>query len=515
MTPPSDDRPVIRAEGRPDLRAVPSPEAPDAAVVGGAAADAGGTAVEAGAGAGDPRRRAERAEAREARMEARMEARAARRRRAAGAGSGAGDGTGAEMDPEAGAGPGRDADAGPERGGRPRRRRRRGASAAAIGAGAVTAASPRGARAQPRHWLALAGFLLAVVLPFLAATAYLFTRAADQYHSDVAFSIRSEEVGGGAAGILGALTSIGKGTASDADILYEYIRSQEIVEAIGRRLDLRAIWNRPGTGWADGDPVFTLGDDPTIEALHDQWLRMVRVDYDSAAGIIGVQARAFDPEEAQQIATAILEESSALVNQLAEQSREDAVKFARDELDEAEAHLAEVRDELGSFRRNHNIVDPSADVAGQSGLLNALNNELAQALVDRDVLLSYATEGDQRVQQANRRIAAITERIEDERSTLGVTGVTGALPDVIGRYEELTVNLGFANTAYTQALAGLAAARAEARRQSRYLAPHVRPTLATTSLYPRRVLLSGLTGLFLMLGWGVVMIIWYNVRDSR
>ncbi len=130
--------------------------------------------------------------------------------------------------------------------------------------------------------------------------------------------------------------------------------------------------------------------------------------------------------------------SSALVNQLADQAREDAVRFAREELAEAEAHLAEVRGRLADFRRRHSLVDPSADVAGQSGLLNALNAELAQALVDRDVLTSYAAEGDQRVVQADRRIAAITERIEDERATLGVDrGRRVRCPSVVGRYEEL------------------------------------------------------------------------------
>ena len=114
------------------------------------------------------------------------------------------------------------------------------------------------------------------------------------------------------------------------------------------------------------------------------------------------------------------------------------MRFAREELAEAEAHLAEVRAALAAFRREHSLVDPSADVAGQSGLLNALNAELAQALVDRDVLTCYAGEGDQRVVQADRRIAAITERIEDERATLGVTGVAGTLPEVVGRYEELS-----------------------------------------------------------------------------
>jgi capsular polysaccharide transport system permease protein len=86
---------------------------------------------------------------------------------------------------------------------------------------------------------------------------------------------------------------------------------------------------------------------------------------------------------------------------------------------------------------------------------------------------------------------------------------------VIGAYEELRVDLEFANTTYIQALAALSAARAEARRQSRYLAPHIQPTLAESALYPRRLLLSGLTALFLMLGWGVLMLIYYNVRDNR
>ena len=377
----------------------------------------------------------------------------------------------------------------------------------------LPAAAP--ARMRRRHRLGLASFVALVLLPFLAATAYLYVRAADEYHSEVAFSVRSEEMGVASAGLLGALTSIGSGTASDSDILDAYIRSREIVEAVSARLDLRAIWNRPGTDWATGDPVFTLGDDPTVEALHAQWLRMVRVDYDLNAGIIAVTARAFTPGDARAIATAVLDGSSALVNALSDQARADAVRFASEELAEAEAHLAGVREALGAFRRAHNIVDPAADVAGQGGMLAALDRELAGALVERRMLASYAPAGDARLAQADRRIAAITAQIGEERAALGIPGVAGALPDVVGRYEALAVDLEFASTAYTQALAGLAMARAEARRQARYLAAHVRPTLATAPLYPRRALLAGMTGLFLLLGWGVAAIVWYNVRDSR
>ncbi|WP_424930078.1 sugar transporter [Amaricoccus tamworthensis] len=393
---------------------------------------------------------------------------------------------------------------------KPRRRRRRKRRRKTAHQQEAAAETPAQAAPRPRHRVAMASFVLVVLAPFLVAVWYLFTRAADQYHSDMAFSIRSEESSAASAGLLGALTQIGGGTASDADILFEFIRSPEIVREIDAEIDLRAIYNR-----AENDPFFTLGDDPSIEALQAHWERMLDVSLNSAAGIVQVQARAFTPEDARLIASTVLEHSSDLVNRLAQQAREDAVRFAREELAEAEETLRQYRQDLTDFRRQYNIVDPTADVAGQVGLLSALQEQLAAALVDRDVILSYAAESDQRVIQANRRITAITEQIEEERSSLDLTGLPGSLPDVVGRYEELRVNLEFANAAFTQTLAGLAAARAEARRQSRYLAAHVEPTLAESSLYPRRFVLSGLTGLFLLMGWSIFLLIFYNVRDNR
>ena len=220
---------------------------------------------------------------------------------------------------------------------------------------------------------------------------------------------------------------------------------------------------------------------------------MVKVDLETNAGIIHVRANAFAPEDATAITRTILAESGALVNRLSDQAREDAVRFARTELAEAEANLRDQRAKLAEFRRANRIVDPTADLAGQMGLLNALQDELAKALVERDQLMSYVDETDQRVVQIDRRIAAIKDRIEAERTSLGVSGgQTTALADVIGKFEGLKVDLEFASAAYTQGLAALTAAKAEARRQSRYLAPHVQPTTAEVSLYPRRALLCGL-----------------------
>lgn len=363
---------------------------------------------------------------------------------------------------------------------------------------------------RSRHHIAIGSFLLIVVLPFLVTTLYLYARAVDQYHSKAAFSVHSEQMSGVAGGLLGAITQIGGGTASDPNVIYEYIRSQKIVEDIDAQLDLRAIYNK-----APGDFIFALGKDATTEQLLAYWNKMVTVSYESNGGIIHIQANAFTPEDARAIAQAILAESNKLVNRLSEQARADAIKFASLEHAEASDNLAKVRARMAEFRNRNHIVDPSADVAGQMGLLNALQSELAGALVQRDMLRSYADESDQRMTQANRRITAITDRIASERQNLGVGGDGDALPEIVASYEELRIDTEFANRAYVETLAGLAAARAEARRQSRYLAAHVEPTLASTALYPRRAMIAGLTGLFLTLGWGVFLLIYYNVRDNR
>ncbi|MFM2354724.1 MAG: hypothetical protein RLZZ528_460 [Pseudomonadota bacterium] len=377
-----------------------------------------------------------------------------------------------------------------------------------LGAGYNPDASARHSRR--RLGSGRASFALCVLLPLALVLWYLHRIAADQYHSQLAFSVRAEEVSSAAVGLLGAITQISSGSASDTDILYDAIRSQPMIEAVDRRLDLRQIFSRP-----DWDPVFALPPDAPVEDLVRYWGRMVHVTLDGTAGILRVRVEAFRPEDATAIAEAILAESTLIVNRLSDAARADAVRFAMTDLTAAEARLRALRGELAAFRRSYGIVDPEAGMAGQAGILGALESELAQAYVERDMLLTYADADDQRVQQANRRIDAITARIEAERLSLGIGASAKDATEVMGRYEALLTDMGFAQAAYTQAQTGLSAAQAEARRQARYLAPHVLPTRAETPIYPRRWLLSLLAGGFLVLAWGALAVAVASVRDGR
>jgi capsular polysaccharide transport system permease protein len=377
----------------------------------------------------------------------------------------------------------------------------------------VVSIKPVAGPAQPRrrHWGLLASLVLLVVAPVLVSAWYLWTRAVDQYASTTAFTVRREEVTSPTE-LLGGLSNFTGSSSSDTDILYEFIQSQELVRAIDDQVGLREIYTRP---WP-GDPIFGLAPEGTIEDLLDHWQRMVRISYDASTGLIELRVLAFVPEEARTIAQTIVQNSQEMINELSAIAREDAMRYAREELDQAVERLKAAREAMTAFRSRTQIVDPAADIQGQMGLLATLQEQLAATLIELDLLRETTQTTDPRVSQAERRIAVIQGRIAEERRKFGAGGQGPGGADyatVFSEFERLGVDLDFAQRTYTAALTAYDAARAEADRQSRYLAAFIRPTAAERSDYPRRPAILGLVALFGFLAWAVASLVFYSLRD--
>lgn len=366
------------------------------------------------------------------------------------------------------------------------------------------------------HWGVFIAMMLVVILPLVCTVAYLFGVAKDQYGSVTAFTVRQEE-GGSASDLLGGLDLFaGAGGSSDTDILFEYIQSQELVEIVDDRLDLRAHYQQH---W-DVDKVFSLWPEATTEDLVWFWTRVVRISYDQAAGLMEIEVRAFDPDYAQAVAREIVAESQRMINELSTAAREDATRYAQDDLNEALERLKLAREELTAFRTRSQIVDPEADIQGRMGVMNNLQQQLAEALIEFDLLAQTSSSSDPRVEQARRRIEVIRERIASERLAFaqGADDV-GALnedyPSLLSEFERLSVDREYAEETYRAALTALDVARANAIRRSRYLATFIEPTRADSSEYPQRYILSALSGLFLLLTWAILALIYYSLRDRR
>lgn len=372
------------------------------------------------------------------------------------------------------------------------------------------AASP--ARFQRRHLGLLLSLVLVILLPVAASSWYLYTRAVDQYASFLGFSVRSES-GPSSSDLLGGLTSslvgITSSSSSDTDILYKFIQSRDLVERVDARLDLRTIWSK-----APGDPIFGYRGNASLEDLLTEWERKVQVYYDN--GMIDLRVQAFDPVDARNVAQAILDESTVLINQLNDVAREDALRYSRTELDEALERLRSARQAVTQFRNRHQLVDPSADVQGQIGVVSSLQQQLAEQLVGLGLLRANAQPNDPRIEQTELRIRVIREQMEAERQKFG-SEVSGGelLSELVGQYESLSVDREFAERTYTAALAAFDTARGEAQRQSRYLAAYVKPTLAQEAEYPQRGRLIAIIAGFLILIWVVGVLIFYSLRDRR
>jgi capsular polysaccharide transport system permease protein len=365
------------------------------------------------------------------------------------------------------------------------------------------------ARLRLRHRLVLWSFLAVVIFPLVVSAFYLWAIAEDQYASTVGFSVRREDASA-AADILGGLTSLTKSSSSDTDILYEYLRSQKLVADMERRVNLRAMWSKP-----EGDPFFTFDSSGSIEDLVDYWQRMVRTSYDSTTGLIEVRVLAFEPADATLIAQALLDESATMINKLSAAALEDSVRYARDDLKVAEDRLRAAREAVTAFRVKNQIVDPTTDFQTQAGVVGTLENQLAEAQIEID-LLAGVGDSDPRLVQAKRRAEVIMARIAAERAKVGADG-TGVrdLAALAADYERLIVDLEFGEKSYVAALSAYDSTRAESQRISRYLAAHVLPTTAEVSRFPERWSLLGLMALFLGLIWAIGSLIAYSLKDRR
>ncbi len=372
------------------------------------------------------------------------------------------------------------------------------------------------ARMRRRHWGLLFGMLILVVLPLIGVAGYMWGRAADQYASLVGFTVRSEESGSASDLIGGALGSLGGGTGQkDTDILYEFIQSQGLVNRIQERFDIRALYSKH---W-ETDPVFAIAPDASAEDLLAYWTRMTTVSYDQSSGLIEMRVQAFEPKVAQDVANAMLEESQDLINTLNAQARADTIRYAQNDLEDSLNRLKSAREALTLFRTRTQIVDPQSDLEGRLGVVANLQQQLAQALIEQDLLLEQTSRDDPRLVQARRKIEVIRARIDQERANVSSGGATSAgddsYPRLLAEYEGLQVDQEFAEQSYRAALTALDIARNNASRQSRYLATYIAPTFPQTAQYPRRLLTFGLAALFLMLFWSIVALVYYSIRDSK
>lgn len=371
-----------------------------------------------------------------------------------------------------------------------------------------------------RHWIILCTFLVAVVIPTVVTATYMAFVAVDQFNSTTSFSVRSIEASQ-PGDLLGIFTQASGGsTANDSYMLLDYVMSAELVKAADEQLKLDEIFKPRGN-----DFFYGLKPDQTIEEKVAYWQRMVSISYDQSSGILKLNVKAFDEKSAQEITSFIVSASETLVNSISDAAKSEVLRDAQKAVDQSEARLAGTQVDLRKFRDLMQEADPTEGAKLASQIVSTLEQQLAVAKTELTTALSQMGQNSPRVKVLKSQIASLEQQVEKERGRFGsgVPTKSGrnfeiASADVAGRmeqYEKLETQRQFSERAYTAALGGLERARIEASSKERYMATFIRPTLPELAQYPSRFLNTLLVFGFGLLVWGVMVMVYYNVKDRN
>ncbi len=366
-----------------------------------------------------------------------------------------------------------------------------------------------------RHTVIVVSFILLVAIPASLATLYMIFIAANQYHSSASFSVRSID-SAASSDILGMFSQASSGnTVSDSYILIDFVQSERMLQEVEKKFDLDAIYAARGL-----DYYYGMASGQLIEDRLAFWRDMININFDHASGIMQLQVKAFEPEQAQDIAKFVIEQSDALINSLSAAARDGVLKSAQEEVQVAETRLSQARIGVREYRDQSQEVDPVEGAKLAAQLIGGLEAQLVQLNSDLATARTQMSDDTPRMRVIKARIASIEQLIQSEKQRLGsgTADNSQAAPtsDVAGRiqkYEALETEREFAERAYTVSLASLEKARLDAGNRKRYLAVFIEPTLSQLAQYPSRFLNSFLVALGLLFAWSVFVMGYYNIRD--
>lgn len=360
---------------------------------------------------------------------------------------------------------------------------------------------------QRTNYFARLTFLLVVLMPTVCAAIYYGLFASDQYIVETRFSVRSGEGRNvDALSSLGVLSGLPTAAASnDSYVVIDFLKSPSFVRSADQDLGLIKIYH-------DGADFFSrISGDARLENLVEYWREMVRPRVDTPSQSVVISVRAFSAENALLISRYVISKSEKLVNELSEKSRNEALAFAREEVQIAEKRLRADREAVKNYRDNSRVLDPGRSVASRQELAGRLQAEIVSLSAEMRSLESYLTSNAPAIITLRNRIASL--QVELTRVQGDFSDGNNKLSSVIRKFEDLQTDTTFAEKAYISALASLDRARAEADRNIKYLAVHVQPTAPEVATQPRRTLniLAVLVVSFML--WGTGWLIFLGIRD--
>jgi len=292
----------------------------------------------------------------------------------------------------------------------------------------------------------------------------------------------------------------------DSFVVTDYIKSPQAIADVERRIDLKAIFSKPGI-----DFWVRLPQQVTSEELAIYWNRMVFASFDLISGNITVSVRAFSPADALSVANALVSASDEMFRELNSQIQKDLVRVADENVVQAHKKLMSTTQAVLDFRDKSGLVDPGKTAEAGASIVDDLRKQLA------GFQSQYASVKDSAANSPvltglRSQIAALEEQIRRE-SKMGTSQVKSVTAETLAKYQTLELERQTAEKLYGEAVSLRTQAYLLAQSQQSYLALFAAPALPQSSLYPDRPRAIATVILSAAVAWFIGMLVVYALRD--
>jgi capsular polysaccharide transport system permease protein len=354
------------------------------------------------------------------------------------------------------------------------------------------------------------GLLAIVAIPTVLVALYYAFWASDLYTSESRFVVRSPERANTPS--LGNLLQ-GAGFSKAQDDSYtvrEYVLSRDALGVLNDKIGLKSAYSSPQVD------IFSrfggVDPDDSFEALHRFYQGKVTVASDTSSSIVSLTVKAFTPRDAANANRILLEQSEELVNKLNERGRQDLLRYGRNEVALAEEKARNAALALSQYRNSQSVHDPDRQASVQLQQVAKLQDELISTTTQLSQLQTFTPANPQIPALRNRSHTLQTE-IDKERAR--VTGGQYSLSNKAAQFQQLALEIEFANKQLSSALASLESARNEAQRKQVYIERIAQPSLPDVAQEPRRV--RAVLGTFVLglVAWGILSMLLAGLREHQ
>ena len=348
-----------------------------------------------------------------------------------------------------------------------------------------------------------------VALPTLLTFGYFGLWASPMYISETQFAVKDVVEQGAGLDIASQIFKTSSSSVQNARIVETYLKSPDLFETLNKELKIVDHYSAKSH-----DIISRLSIDPSAWDKEVFWAKVSQPKIDVDSGVVTFTVRAYDPQMAQDITKATLKASEALVNEINERSRKDAIKLASNEVKIAQERVSQAQKALEVFRDEHRELDPKATASGLQSLVFELEGERAKVKAQLAESRSYMQSNAPTVRGLEKRLAALETQLKAEKARIaGATQEASTLNAWVSQFESLTIESEFAQKQLVSAMTALEQARAMALTKTQYIVPIQQPTLPDESRYPRTWIftLCAFFGFFFL--YGMVRLIVASIRE--